>query len=142
MLVSTRGRYALRVLIDLAAYAQGKYVPMKVVAKRQEISLKYLERIMPALVKCNLVTGLSGRKGGYKLALPPENIRVGDVLRLTEGSLSPVSCLNKGGCRRSAECATLPMWQQFQEIANTFFNGVTIGQLVENIPPLEESESE
>lgn len=140
MLVSTRGRYALRVLIDLAAYGQGQYVPMKVVAKRQDISLKYLERIMPALVKCNLVAGLSGRKGGYKLALPPETIRVGDILRLTEGSLSPVSCLKKGGCGRSAECATYPMWNKFQEMANTYFNGITIGDLVKNAPPLESCE--
>lgn len=129
MLISTRGRYALRVLIDLAVNSDDRYVPMKEVANRQGISLKYLERIMPLMVQAKFILGASGRNGGYKLATSAETIRVGDVLRLTERTLAPVACIPKGGCCRATVCATLPMWRKFQSMADSFFNGVTIADL-------------
>ena len=94
MMISTKGRYALRVMIDLAEnYGKG-YIPMKEVAQRQNISLKYLERILPVLTKNKMIEGLQGKKGGYRLAAEPEGYRVGDILRLTEGNLAPVACLS------------------------------------------------
>lgn len=130
MLVSTRGRYALRFLIDLAIHGTERLVPMKAVAERQEISLKYLERIVPVLVKHKYIDGAAGRQGGYRLALAPNSIRVGDILRLTEGSLAPVSCLPHGGCHRAPSCATLGMWRQFERMADSFFNGITLADLL------------
>ena len=111
MMISTRGRYALRVLIDLAEHAERGYVPMKEIAERQEISLKYLERILPVLSKNGLIEGVQGRGGGYRLNRPPEECRIGEILRLTEGDLAPVACLECGArpCGRMAECRTYPM---------------------------------
>lgn len=142
MMVSTRGRYALRVLIDLAVNGTERSVPMREVAKRQGISLKYLERIMPVMVQAKFVQGASGRNGGYKLAVAAETIRVGDVLRLTEGSLAPVSCIPKGGCCRATSCATLPMWRRFQSMANTFFNSITVADLAANAESYRQSNDE
>lgn len=132
MLISTRGRYALRVLIDLAEHNADGYIPMKSVAERQGLSLKYIERIMPVLSKNKLVEGIHGKGGGYKLSKKPEEYRVGDILRLTEGNLAPVSCLecNAEKCDRAAECRTLPMWMQFHKIANEYFDGITIRDLM------------
>ena len=93
MMISTRGRYALRVLIDLAEHAERGYVPMKEIAERQGISLKYLERILPVLSKNGLIEGVQGRGGGYRLNRSPEDCRIGEILRLTEGDLAPVACL-------------------------------------------------
>ena len=111
-LVSTRGRYALRVLIDLAEHNSGNYIPMKEIAARQGISLKYLEQIMPVLMKNKVVDGASGKGGGYKLNRPPERYKVGEILSLTEGGLAPVACLecNAEKCERESDCRTLPMW--------------------------------
>lgn len=131
MLISTRGRYALRALVDLAKHIDEGFVPMWEVAERQGISLKYLERIMPLLTRNGLVTGASGRKGGYKLAKDPCECRVGDILRLTEGTLAPVACLGPEAepCPRAPDCATLPMWRQFHELTNSFFDKITIANL-------------
>lgn len=96
MMISTRGRYALRVMADIAEHADKKYVPMKEVAQRQGISLKYLERILPVLTQNGFLEGLQGKGGGYRLVKPPEECRIGDILRLTEGDLAPVACLEKG----------------------------------------------
>ena len=93
MMISTKGRYALRVLIDLAEHHTGDYIPMKDVAKRQDISLKYLEKIMPVLNKNNIVEAIHGKGGGYRLTRSPDEYRVGDILRLMEGELVPVPCL-------------------------------------------------
>ena len=132
IMFSTRGRYALRVLIDLAEHNDGKYVPMKDVADRQEISLKYLERILPVLTQTKMITGLQGKGGGYRLNKSPDEITVGAVLRLTEGSLAPVSCLEckADPCKRAAECRTLAMWTKFYEITNEYFDGITIADLL------------
>ena len=136
MMISTRGRYALRVLIDLAEHADDAYVPMKEVAQRQEISLKYLEKILPALAKNNLIEGVHGKGGGYKLTRKPEEYTVGEILRLTEGCLAPVSCLecNAEECHRTSECRTLPMWTELQTRINTYLDGVTIADLMKVEP--------
>ena len=131
MMVSTRGRYALRVLIDLAEHNNGAYIPMKDVAARQEISLKYLERILPTLTKAKLIEGVHGKGGGYKLTRAPEKYTVGEVLRLTEGDLAPVACLSPEAepCERAAECRTLQMWKGFYDMTNKYFDGITIADL-------------
>ena len=133
MMISTRGRYALRVLIDLALHQNGAYIPMKEVADRQAISLKYLEKIMPILMKNKLVDGMHGKGGGYRLNRSPDEYIVGDILRLTEGDLAPVACFgcNAAPCGRAAECRTLPMWTQFYELTNRFFDGITIADFLE-----------
>ena len=131
-MISTRGRYALRVLVDLAEHGGGSYLPMKEVANRQEISLKYLERIVPLLTRARLLEGQSGKGGGYRLGRPAEEIRVGDVLRLTEGDLAPVSCLKDGAgaCARAADCRTLPVWEGYYRVTRDYFSGVTLADLM------------
>lgn len=132
MLISTRGRYALRVLIDLAQHRDAGYVPMRDVAQRQAISLKYLERIIPVLVKSGIVEGVQGKGGGYRLLKEPENCRLGDILRLTEGDLAPVACLQSGAepCARAGECRTYPLWVEFYDYVNAFFDGRTLADLI------------
>ena len=132
MMISTRGRYALRVMIDLAEHATGGYIPMKEVAQRQEISLKYLERILPILVKNGLVEGVQGKGGGYRLSRTPEEYTVGEILRLTEGDLAPVACLGCQAepCEKRDSCKTLSMWSEFHRLTNEYFDGVTIVDLV------------
>ena len=112
MLVSTRGRYAIRVMIDLAEHMNGKYIPMKEIADRQDVSLKYMTKIMQALTKSGMLDGQHGKGGGYKLNRDPEEYRVGDILRLTEGTLAPVACIDVTDCKcdTSFECRTRPMW--------------------------------
>ncbi len=135
MLVSTRGRYALRVMIDLAEHYSGAYIPMKDVAARQELSLKYLERILPLLTKGELVEGVHGKGGGYRLTREPQDYKVGEILRLTEGDLSPVACLECGAkpCGRASQCRTLPMWKEFNDMVNKYFDGITLADLMENV---------
>ena len=134
MRISTRGRYALRVVIDLAEHGNGAYRPLKEVADRQEISLKYLEGIMASLSKAGLVDGVHGRGGGYRLSRPASDYTVGDILRLTEGSLAPVACLECGAspCARAERCCTLPMWEKLDGMIQDFFDGVTIADLMES----------
>lgn len=131
-MISTRGRYALRVLIDLAEHQDEGYIPMKQVAERQGISLKYLEKILPILTKNDYVEGVHGRGGGYKLVKPPAEVVVGEVLRLTEGGLAPVACLECGAekCEREADCRTIEMWSKFNEMTNEYFDSVTIADLM------------
>jgi len=131
MMISTRGRYALRAMIDLTEHIDSGYVPMKEVAKRQEISLKYLERILPVLVKNGLVEGVQGKGGGYRLSRAPENCTVGEILRLTEGDLAPVACLdcNAKVCEKRASCKTLSMWTKFYQMTNEYFDGISIADL-------------
>lgn len=133
-MISTRGRYALRVMIDIAEHSGGDFVPMKEVAARQEISLKYIERIMPLLTKENLVEGQHGKGGGYRLCRPPEDYPVGEILRATEGGLAPVACLECGAkpCSRAAECRTLPMWQKYYAMTNEFFDGISVADLMKS----------
>lgn len=132
MMISTRGRYALRVLIDLAEHQNGEYLPMREVADRQGISLKYLERILPLLTGARLVEGIHGKGGGYRLTREPSQYRVGEILRLTEGDLAPVACLSRGAapCKRAPHCRTLPMWEKFYSMTNDYFDGITIADLM------------
>ena len=131
-MISTRGRYALRVMIDLAEHMDNGYIPMKEVAERQGISLKYLERIMPFLSKGNLVKGVHGKGGGYRLNRRPEDCTVGEILRLTEGDLAPVACLecNAKPCHRKANCRTIPMWKKFYDMTNEYFDNITIADFL------------
>ena len=132
MMVSTRGRYALRMMIDLAENSHDHaYIAMKDIAERLEISKKYMEQIMPVLVKNGLVEGLQGQGGGYRLTRRPENYRVGEILRLTEGDLAPVSCLSGDSpCTRSGGCRTIAMWSRFNKLTNDFFDGITVADLM------------
>lgn len=132
MMISTRGRYALRVLLDLAEHQADGYIPMKVVAERQELSLKYIERIMPVLSKNALVEGVHGKGGGYRLTREPKDYKVGDILRLAEGDLAPVACLGCDAkpCNRVGECKTLPMWKEFYDMVNNYFDSVTLLDLM------------
>ncbi len=130
-MISTRGRYALRVMIDLAEHRSGRYIPMKEVAARQEISLKYIERIMPLLTKAGLVDGQHGKGGGYMLRREPESYTAGEILRAAEGDLAPVACLGCGAqpCPRAAMCRTLPMWERYYKLTKDFFDSVTLAEL-------------
>ena len=132
MMISTRGRYALRALIDLAEHGGDGYIPMKEIANRQGISLKYLEQIVPALSKNGFIEGVHGKGGGYRLAKDPKEYRGGDVLRLTEGDLAPVTCLNCNAekCDRADICPTLPMWTDFYNMVNNYFDGITLADLM------------
>ena len=132
MMVSTKGRYALRVMIDLAEHNQGQYIPSRDIAGRQMISEKYLESILATLTRAGLLQGVRGKGGGYRLSRPPESYTVGSILRLTEGSLAPVACLEAGAdaCPRTAVCRTLPMWQKLDALIEEFFDGITIADLM------------
>lgn len=133
MLVSTRGRYAIRVMIDLAEHMNGKYIPMKEIADRQDVSLKYMTKIMQALTKSGMLDGQHGKGGGYKLNRDPEEYRVGDILRLTEGTLAPVACIDEIDCKcdRSFECRTRPMWNELDKLISEYLDGITIADLME-----------
>ena len=133
-MISTRGRYALRVMIDLAEHRDDGYIPMKEIAQRQGISLKYLERIIPALSKSNLVEGVHGKGGGYRLNRRPEDYTVGEILRLVEGDLAPVACLECDAepCSRRETCKTISMWKKFYDITNEYFDNITIADLQGN----------
>lgn len=132
MVISSRGRYALRVMIDLAEHGDGSYIPMKEVAQRQEISLKYLEKIMPLLVSAKLVEGLHGKGGGYRLTRPPAQYRASEILMLTEGDLAPVACMecNAEVCKRAGDCRTLPMWTELNRRIVEYLDSVTIADLM------------
>ena len=132
MIVSTKGRYALRVMVDLAEHQGEGHVPLKEIAERQEISEKYLEAILKVLVREKLLTGLRGKGGGYRLSMDPEQYTVGRIIRLTEGSLAPVACLEPHAdpCPRAAQCSTLPMWRAFDQVVNNFFDNYTIADLM------------
>ena len=132
MMISTKGRYALRVMIDLAEHCNGEYIPMKDVVKRQQVSQKYVERIMTMLSKANFVEAVHGKGGGYRLNRSPDEYIVGDILRLTEGSLAPVACLDCDAeeCKRADQCRTLPTWKELNNRITDFFDGITIADLM------------
>lgn len=136
MMISTRGRYALRVLIDLAEHEGDQYIPMKEIANRQNISLKYLEQIVPTLSKNGFVEGVHGRGGGYRLLKKPEECIIGEILRLTEGDLAPVACLEHDAkpCERAYACRTYPMWVGFQRVVNQYFDGITLADIMNTDP--------
>ena len=137
MLISTKGRYALRVMIDLAEHQNAGYIPLKEVAQRQGISEKYLESIIKLLVKANLLNGVRGKGGGYRLTKSPDSYTVGSILRLTEDSLAPVSCLEPGAppCGQSSECRTLARWQGRDKIINDYLDKITVADLIRTDSP-------
>lgn len=132
MKISTKGRYALRLMLDLAVNYTGEYITIKNIAKRQEISDKYLEQIITQLSKAGFVKSARGAQGGYMLARSPEEYTVGEILRLLEGSLSPVPCLENDSevCARASECVTLEVWQELQSAINNVVDNITLADLV------------
>ncbi len=137
MMISTKGRYALRVLIDMAEHQSDGYVPLKEIADRQEISEKYLESIVKTLVRDGILSGLRGKGGGYRLNISPEQCTVGRILRITEGTLAPVTCLEEQSlpCERAAGCRTLPMWQGLNTLIQQYLDGYTVADLMRSDEP-------
>lgn len=132
-MISTKGRYSIRILLDLAEHRSGGYIPMKEVAARQNISLKYIEKLMPALKTAGFIESVHGIGGGYRLAREPETCTLWDILQCSEGNLAPVSCLKDGAglCARSAECRTLPVWEEYYRMTRDYFSGVTLADLMD-----------
>ena len=133
MIVSTKGRYALRVMVRLALDGADGYIPLKEIAEAEGISQKYLESIMTTLSKAGFVDAVHGKGGGYRLNRPPEEYTVGGILKLTEGSLATVSCTTQGpaACSRSTCCRTLPMWERLDRMIDEFFEGITLAGLLQ-----------
>ena len=131
MFISTRGRYALRVLVDMAEHQRDGYIPLKEIAERQEISEKYLESIVKELVKNGVVVGVRGKGGGYRLCRRPEDYSIGEVLELMEGSLAAVACLagDAAPCPKAAECRTLPLWAEYDRLTHEYFYGKKLTEL-------------
>ncbi|MER2234799.1 MAG: Rrf2 family transcriptional regulator [Candidatus Limivicinus sp.] len=132
MMISTRGRYALRILVDMAENRKDGYITLKEAADRQEISEKYLESIVKDLVRGQLLEGIRGKGGGYRLARPAEEITVLEVLQAAEGSMVPVACLEEGSkpCSRADACRTLPLWEGLNRVINEYLAGFTVQDLV------------
>ena len=137
MMISTRGRYALRILVDLAEKQNDGYITLKETAERQEISEKYLESIVKDLVRARFVEGVRGKGGGYRLARPADEINVLEVLRSADGTLVPVACLEEGSapCSRTAVCKTLPLWKGLDKVVSEYLGGFTVRDLAENKVP-------
>jgi Rrf2 family protein len=131
MIVSTKGRYALRVMVGLALRESDEYVPLKEIAEEEGISQKYLEAIMATLSKAGMVDAIHGKGGGYRLNRTAKEYTVGSILKLTEGSLAPVSCTSQGAaaCSRSSCCHALPMWEKLEKMIDEFFEGITLEDL-------------
>ena len=135
MKISTKGRYALRLMVDLAEHKDSGFIALKDVAKRQNISKKYLEQIVPVLNGAGLLTTNRGNRGGYKLAKEPKEYTVGDILRITEGSIAPVSCLelDVNSCERKNFCQTLYVWEGLYKVVNEYLDGITVQDIVDKI---------
>lgn len=134
MKISTKGRYAVRMLLDLAQHSNGGYVALKDIAERQNLSKKYLEQIVPILNKSDILQTNRGFQGGYKLAKSSDKYTVGEILKLTEGSLAPVSCLdqNPNQCDRCGECITLPVWQGLHNVIDEYLESITLQDILDN----------
>ena len=134
MMISTRGRYALRLMIDLAEQPSDRFTPLREIAARQEISEKYLEGIVKSLVQSGLLTGLRGKKGGYRMTKKPSEYTVYEILSATEEDLSPVSCLEPGtpACPRADGCRTISMWKNLDQMIIQFFSEITLEKLMED----------
>ncbi len=130
MKISTKGRYALRVMIDLAVNDRGDYVSLKDISNRQEVSLKYLEQIMAMLNKAGYVKSTRGNNGGYRLAKSPEEYKVGDILRKTEGDLAPIACVNGEECGKRENCKTFKFWQGLDNVINEYVDSKTLADLI------------
>lgn len=135
-MISTKGRYSVRILLDLAENATGSFIPLKEVAARQGISLKYIEKILPALKNSGLIESVHGTGGGYRLNKDPQDITLLQILTVAEGSLAPVACLQAGApaCERAANCKTLDVWKDYYELTKGFFDDITLADLMEHEP--------
>ena len=133
MKISTKGRYAVRMMLDLAEHGEGRYVALKEIAERQGISKKYLEQIIPLLNRAGFLYATRGALGGYRLSRLPSQYTVCEILEITEGDLTPVRCVTDGGasCKRSADCPTLPLWQGLDKVVRDYLNGFTLQDLVD-----------
>jgi len=133
MIASTKGRYALRVLADMAGQEEGEWIPLSGIAQRQEISEKYLEAIVKLLVDKKLIEGRRGKGGGYRLSKPSSEYTVGEILRAAEGDIAPVACLVEGAedCPRREGCATVKMWEKLDDLINGYLDGVTLKDLIQ-----------
>ena len=131
-MISTKGRYSIRILLDLAEHCGSGFTPMKEVAARQGISLKYIEKLMPVLKNAGLLESVHGIGGGYRLTRDPDRYTLWEILRLAEGDMAPVSCLSPGAppCPRAAECRTLPVWEGYQKLTENYFRGITLADLL------------
>ncbi len=136
MKISTKGRYALRVMLDLAEHNNGEFIPLKEIAARQEVTVKYLEQIISALNKSGYLLSMRGNTGGYKLLKSPYEIRVGDILRDIEGNLAPIACLEHepNRCSRYEGCPTVSFWKGLQNIITDYVDSVTLEDLMKNKP--------
>lgn len=134
MKISTKGRYALRVMVDLAANNTGEFIPLKDIAERQDITIKYMEQLISSLLKVGYIKSLRGNKGGYKLTKEPKEYTVGNILRTMEGSLAPISCLEDltNQCPRNDKCLTLPFWEGLYQVINHYVDSVTLEDLLRN----------
>ena len=134
MIVSTKGRYALRVMVYFVLHGDAGYIPLKEIAEAEEISQKYLESIMTTLSKAGFVDAVHGKGGGYRLNRKPEEYTVGSILKLTEGNLNTVSCTTQGpaACSRATCCHTLPMWERLDKMVDEFFEGITLADLLKD----------
>lgn len=130
-MITTKGRYAIRVMLDLAENESDKFIPLKDIAARQNISKKYLEIIVKDLVNAKLIVGVSGKGGGYKLCRTPDEYTIGEILELMEGTLSPVACPaeEENDCPRKAECETLPLWEEYDKLIHDFFYGKKLSDI-------------
>lgn len=133
MKISTKGRYALRMLLDLAEHQNCGYISLKDIARRQNISKKYLEQIIPLLNKSGVLKTVRGAQGGYQLARAPEKYTIGEILRMTEGSLAPITCLEETSvtCERSIDCPMLPVWQGLFDVITEYLDGITLQDVLE-----------
>ena len=134
MKITTKGRYALRLLLDLAEHQNDGFVSLKDISDRQEISKKYLEQIVPMLSKVGILRTIRGNRGGYMLSVKPDELTVGDILRATEGSLAPVACLEyePNVCDRSETCATLSVWSGLYKVVTEYLDGITLQDIIDN----------
>lgn len=134
MKISTRGRYALRIMVDLAEHKEEGYIPLKAMSERQYISLKYVENIMSSLSKAGLVDAKNGKSGGYRLNRKPEDYHLDEILIVTEGDLAPVECLSCeiNTCKRKDNCKTLPMWKEFYKVISDYFKSISLSSLLTN----------
>ncbi len=141
-MISTKGRYALRLMINLAVYSNGDYIRLKDISEKEGISIKYLEQVVSLLYKSNLVLSLRGNNGGYKLARDPKDYTAGEILRAAEGTLSPVQCLScpVNNCERQSVCSTLDFWKGFNNVVNNYIDSITLADLAENYKAKFESD--
>ena len=132
MMVSTKGRYALTVLVDLAKHSDGRYVSLAEIADRENLSMKYLESIIAILNKGGMLESLRGKNGGYRLARSPEEYNISEILLLTEGTLAPVNCIMQSGveCEKAATCSTLPLWAGLDKVIDRYLSNITLEDII------------